>query len=57
MININKNVIYYRFIISRYLIIKNRYRIIIYNYYYILKNNNNNFEIIFINKKINILRI
>ena len=48
---------YYRFIISYRLIIKNHFRIIIYNYYYILKNNNDNFEMIFINEKINVLRI
>ena len=57
MIDINENMIYYRFIISRYSIIKNYFRIIIYNCYYILRNNNDDFEIIFINKKINVLYI
>ena len=57
MININENIMYYRFIIPYYLIIKNRFWVIIYNYYYVLKNNNDDFEIIFINKRIDVLRI
>ena len=44
MIYTNENAIYYRFIISRRLIIKKRFQITIYNYYYTLKSDEKHFK-------------